>query len=136
MRTESKRRARALQMLYAIDMVPGSTSDFASTGLTRLVGMAPAVLDDACDLVDGVLSQREQLDALAQSAATNWRLDRLGAVERNILRLAIHELMVGVTPPKVVLDEAVWLAGRFGGPRAPAFVNGVLDRVARDLRLL
>lgn len=135
-RVETKRRARALQMLYAIEMTPGSVGDDASTGLARLTGPEPELLDDACDLVDGVLSHRERLDELAQAAATNWRLDRLAVIERNILRLAIHELMVGVTPPKVVLDEAVWLAQRFAGPRAPGFVNGVLDRVARDLRLL
>jgi N utilization substance protein B len=136
MRTESKRRARALQMLYLLDTVPAADSDAASTGLARLTGPEPEVLDDACDLVDGVLAQRDQLDALAQSAATNWRLDRIATIERNILRLAIHELMLGVVPPKVVLDEAVWLASRFAGPRAPAFINGVLDRVARDLRVL
>jgi N utilization substance protein B len=135
-RVETKRRARALQMLYALEMLPGSVGDDVSHGLARLTGPEPELLDDACDLVDGVLAHRDRLDTLAQEAATNWRLDRLAVVERNILRLAIHELILGQQPPKVVLDEAVWLAHRFGGSKAPAFVNGVLDRVARDLRLL
>lgn len=135
-RRETRRRARALQMLYALELIPGSTGDAASAGLARLTGPEPQVLEDACDLVDGVLAQREQLDALAQAAATNWRLERIGVIERNLLRLAIHELMTGTAPPKAVIDEAVWLAQRFGGARSGAFVNGVLDRVARDLRLL
>lgn len=136
MRVESKRRARALQMLYALELVPGFDGDDVSTGLARLTGPEPDLLEDACALVDGVIAQREQLDALAQSAATNWRLDRIGAIERNILRLAIHELMLGVVPPKAVIDEAIWLSQRFAGPKAPSFINGVLDRVARDLRVL
>ncbi len=71
------------------------------------------------------------LDRAITGAADNWRLDRIGAIERNILRLGIHELRAGMTPPKVVIDEAVRLAHWFGGPRTPAFINGVLDRVAR-----
>jgi N utilization substance protein B len=136
MRVESKRRARALQMLYSLELVPDFDGDDVSTGLSRLTGPEPGVFEDACTLVDGVVAQRDQLDELAQSAATNWRLDRIGAIERNILRLAIHELMLGVTPPKAVIDEAIWLAQRFAGPKAPSFINGVLDRVARDLRVL
>ena len=54
-------------------------------------------------------------------------------IERNILRIAIHELRRGDVPAKVVIDEALWLAHRFAGPKAPPFINGVLDRVARDL---
>jgi N utilization substance protein B len=63
----------------------------------------------------------------------NWRWERVGAIERNILRLAIQELLDDETPPKVVIDEAIRLAQRFGGPRTPAFVNGLLDQVARRL---
>ena len=59
-------------------------------------------------------------------------LERLGAIERNILRLALAELAEGATPARVVLDEAVRLAHWFAGARAPAFVNGILDAVARD----
>ena len=76
------------------------------------------------------------LDRLTQAAADNWRIERLGVVERGILRIGTHELMQGALPAKVVIDEAVWLAHRFAGPKAPAFINGVLDRVARNLGLL
>jgi N utilization substance protein B len=132
-RPESRRRARALQLLYAHEAIPDATGAEIFRGLARLTGPEPAVLDAARALADGVLAHRDALDELARAAADNWRLERVATVERNILRLAIHELTVGVTPPKVVIDEAVWLAQRFAGGRAPAFVNGVLDRVARTM---
>jgi N utilization substance protein B len=133
MRNESRARARALQLLYVIDAVPSGTVDEAFRGLARLTGPDPQVLDQARDRVDGVLTRRAELDRLAAAAADNWRLERLGAIERNILRLGVDELVAGLTPAKVVIDESVWLAQRFAGPRAPGFVNGVLDRVARTL---
>jgi N utilization substance protein B len=74
-----------------------------------------------------------ELDGHITRAAERWRLERLGAVDRNLLRLAVLELLEEPTPPKVVIDEAVRLAHWFGGHRSPAFVNGVLDRIARDL---
>ena len=66
-------------------------------------------------------------------AAENWRMNRIAVVERNILRLGIHELRRGEVPPKVAIDEAVRLAHWFGGARAPGFINGILDGVARSL---
>lgn len=133
LRVESKRRARALQVLYAIDTTGDSDVELASSGLARLTGPEPGIFEEAQALVNGVLSHRDTLDRYAQAAAENWRLDRVATIERNILRIAIHELLLGVLPPRIVIDEAIWLTHRFAGPRAPAFVNGVLDRVARDL---
>ena len=80
-----------------------------------------------------MLEDAEVLDREAEDATDNWRLERIGVVERIILRLGIHELRTGDVPPKVAIDEAVRLAHWFGGARAPAFVNGVLDRVAHTL---
>lgn len=131
MHEATRRRARALQLLYAIET--GGDRAGAAAGVARITRPSPGVLDGARDLAEGVLAQRDELDRLAQAAAENWRIERIGAIERNILRLAIHELLQGITGPKIVLDEAVWLAQRFGGPKAPSFINGVLDRVARDL---
>jgi len=135
-RTETRRRARALQLLYAMEAGPEVAADAAYRGLARLTGPEPGVLDEARGMVDGVLAARHELDRLAQDAADNWRLERVATIERCILRLAIHELLIGSTPPRVVIDQAIWLAQRFAGARAPAFINGVLDRVARDLGVL
>jgi N utilization substance protein B len=133
LRNESKRRARALQLLYALETVGGGNQDAASSGLARLTGPEPDLHEEAVALVEGVMLQRDAIDAVAARASEHWRFDRIASVERNILRLGIHELMVGVVPPKVVIDESIWLAHRFAGPKAPSFINGVLDRVARDL---
>ena len=90
-------------------------------------------LDRAEELAQGVVMNIEALDAELAQAADNWRMSRIAVVERNILRLGIHELHRGEVPPKVVIDEAVRLAHWFGGARAPGFVNGVLDGVAHAL---
>jgi N utilization substance protein B len=133
LRVESKRRARALQMLYACETGGANDPAEAAVALERLTGPEPAIAEPAQLLAERVLAERARLDALAASAAEHWRLERIGLIERNILRLGIFELLEQAEPPRVVLDQAVWLAHRFAGPRAPSFINGVLDRVARDL---
>jgi N utilization substance protein B len=77
-----------------------------------------------------------ELDAEIVAIADNWRLERIGIVERNVLRLALHEMKAGDTPTPVVIDEAVRLAHWFAGSKAPGFVNGVLDALARRLGYL
>lgn len=100
------------------------------SGLARLTGAEPRVLDYAEALATAVADRIGALDGEAGRAADNWRITRIAVVERNILRLAIHELWLGAVPPKVAIDEAVRLAHWFGGTKAPGFVNGVLDRIA------
>ncbi len=81
----------------------------------------------------GVRSSLEDLDQRITRASTNWRLERMARVDRNLLRLGAWELLHRVDVPRaVVLDEAVELAKRFGTEESGAFVNGVLDRVADD----
>ena len=132
LRPETRARARALQLLYACE-ITGTGSVAAASGLARLTGPEPRVLDGAEELASGVLADREALDRLIQGAADNWRVERIGVVERNILRLGIHELQLGQTPPKVVIDESIRLSQWFGGTKTPSFVNGVLDRIAHSL---
>jgi N utilization substance protein B len=133
LRAETRMRARALQLLYALDITGDDTTDAGADGVARITGEVRLVVDDVEPMVREILAHREELDRLAQAAADNWRLERIATVERNILRIAIHELRCGDVPAKVVIDEALWLAHRFAGGRAPAFINGVLDRVGRDL---
>lgn len=133
LRPETKARARALQILYSVDVAEGLPLVDAVTRLARLTGPDPMVYDHAEALAGAVVREQAELDRHAADAADNWRLDRIAAVERNILRIGIHELLKGEVPPKVAIDEAVQLAHWFGGAKAPAFVNGVLDRVARGL---
>lgn len=91
-------------------------------------------LDFARSLVTGVVSRLPELDALVSLHARNWRVSRMAVVDRNVLRLAAHELRDTQTPVAVVIDEAVDLARRFGSDRSPSFVNGVLDAIAKEVR--
>ncbi len=131
LRPETKSRARALQLLYAWELQGGPGMTEIAGGLSRLTGPEPAILDRAEVLARDVVAEMGALDAEAARASENWRLSRMAVVERNILRLGIHELRRGAVPPKVAIDEAVRLAHWFGGAMAPGFVNGVLDNVAR-----
>lgn len=133
LRTETRARARALQLLYSAELQPGVPMRTLANGMARLTGPEPSVFERAEALATAVHGERARLDGVVARAAENWRLERIGLMERNILRLAIHELEDPAVPPRVAIDEAVRLAGWFAGPRAPAFVNGILDRVARDL---
>ena len=119
LRIETKSRARALQLLYAWELRGHAPVAQLATGLSRLTGPQPRVLDRAEALALGVETV-ESLDGEAARASENWRLSRMAVVERNILRLGILELRLGEVPPKVVIDEAVRLAHWFGGSRAPA----------------
>jgi N utilization substance protein B len=94
---------------------------------------------DQRELVDDVFrclaGQQEDVDARLQSAAEHWPIERLAATDRAVLRISIAELIARPgTPARVVLDEAIALAKTFGGEESGRFVNGVLDRAARDLR--
>ena len=95
------------------------------------------VAEDVADVAKAGSAAREPLVpvAVVELALLRVAQDRVGLGDglEPLLRLGVAELLVGVTPPKVVLDESIWLAQRFAGPRAPGFVNGVLDRVARSL---
>lgn len=81
-------------------------------------------------LVNGVVERAEQIDAMISEQTEHWRMERLGLVEKAILRLGVFELLFASdTPPAVVIDEAVELCKRFSGPEAGPFVNGVLDGI-------
>jgi N utilization substance protein B len=133
LRSETKSRARALQLLYAWELQGGPPMPGVASGLARLTGPEPRVFDRAEALAQDVVADVGALDAAAARASDNWRMSRMAVVERNILRLGILELRRGEVPPKVAIDEAVRLAHWFGGARAPGFVNGVLDGIARTL---
>jgi len=88
----------------------------------------------ALALLVGVSKTMPQLDEIIDRRAEGWGLDRLGLVDRNILRLALYELLHTDTPPEVVIDEAVELAKEYGTENAPKFINGILDRVWKESR--
>jgi N utilization substance protein B len=84
-------------------------------------------------LVNGALRAKPDIDERISKYSERWRLERMPAVDRNILRMAIYEMMQGQTPAPVIIDEAIELARRFSGEESAPFVNGVLDSVRKDL---
>ena len=133
LRPETRARARGLQLLYVWEIDGRAPVDPLLPGVGRITGSTSSVLAEAQRLAAGVIERREEIDQALARASDNWRLERLAVVDRNILRLGVFELLSGAVPPKVAIDEALWLAHRFGGLQSAGFVNGVLDSVARSL---
>jgi N utilization substance protein B len=139
----ARRRARecALQMLYSMDVNPDIGVDQVFAHFWRdFAGEAAAerdadVIAFAERLVRGVDEHHAEIDELVQSASRNWRLERMARVDRNLLRLGAYELRHEADiPGRVVINEAIELAKRFGTAESPAFVNGILDRISQELR--
>jgi N utilization substance protein B len=129
MTRRSRAREVALQLLFQYDSNP--TVDRAA--VERFVHdrlRDPALVPFCLGLYDGTVSQRPGIDERLAAAAENWRLPRMAAVDRNVLRLGAYEvLFTPATPTSVAIDEAIELARRFGAAGSPAFVNGILDRI-------
>lgn len=133
-RVETRGRSRALQALYAWDVrcTPADLPRVAMMVWDDLA-IAPDERAFALALIQLVAAERGEIDGELREVTTNWRLDRLGHIERSVLRLAAAELMQGGTPPRVVIQECVRLAERFGTATSARFVNGVIDALARRM---
>ena len=132
-RTRTRARARAVQAVYAWDVIGGPPLDRIAERLWDDLRLVRDVRLRASILVRAVQSRCEAIDGDLRNITTNWRLERLGAIERSVLRVAAAELALGDTPPKVVAQEAVRLAERFGSAPSARFVNGVVDALARQM---
>ncbi len=129
MTRRSRAREVALQLLFQRDHNPAierSTVERFAKDRLRDAGLVPFCLG----LFDGVVAHLAEIDEELSAAAENWRLPRMAAVDRNVLRLGAFELLFqSDTPPAVALNEAIELARRYGSSDSPAFVNGVLDQL-------
>ena len=132
-RVETRARARALQALYAWDMRGGTDLERVASQVWDDLSITPDERRVAGPIVRLVAQKQRELDAELADVTTNWRMERIGAVERCVLRMAAAELTIGETPPRVVIQEAVTLAERFGSAQSAKFVNGVLDALARRM---
>ena len=136
---KSRRSGRecAVQFLYGLDFTEydweSALDDFWAS-MTGIPGDCAAVGEEArayaAGLIEGIMLHRDALDAEITGALANWAPERVGRIERNILRVALFELRhaPGV-PEKAVINEAIEIAKRFGNDEAPRFINGVLDRL-------
>jgi N utilization substance protein B len=122
-----------MQMLFQWDM---SQQDFSKleAKFWKSAKAADKTRSFANRLFEGTVNDVTALDAIIVKHADNWRFERLAAIDRAILRLAVHEMNGTETPPKVVLNEAVDLAKKFSSEESGAFVNGVLDAVHKSLK--
>ena len=138
----------ALQMLYQIDLArtPGEqvlaafdplaasdTGGEAGRPRVSVGAVSPRTLEYAQSLVRGTLANLPEIDTLIRQQADHWRLERMPAVDRNILRLAVFEFLYEQDVPKiVVMDEAIELAKTFGSEQSGSFVNGLLDGLLKQ----
>ena len=132
MKLRHKSREFALQMLFEWDMTHKKPARVRQH-FWRSARATDSTRKFADQLFEGALAQVESADALVATLCENWSLDRLAAIDRNILRLAIYEFRSGTAPVKVVIDEALELAKKFSSEEAPGFLNGILDAARKAL---
>jgi N utilization substance protein B len=136
MGTRRKARECALQALYQIDMTQSGPEEALAALWRDFAEEKPEddVRTFAETLVRGVAGHLADIDARIQSNSDHWRLERMAKVDRNVLRLATFELLhLADVPMKVTLNEAVELGKTFGSEESSAFINGILDRIARGI---
>ncbi len=132
----TRRRAReaALKILYQLDLAGGSV-EAAIAAYWDSFDLEAEGDEYAGELVRGFDADRDAVDEAIRRASARWRLERMASVDRNVLRIGTYELLrCDDVPTSVVIDEAIELAKRFGAEESSAFVNGLLDRIARRLR--
>ena len=127
-----KSREFALQMLFEWDMTRRAPARIEQQ-FWKSARAADTTRTFANQLFEGAIAQVESIDRLVEKLSENWRLDRLAAIDRGILRLGIYELRAGTAPPEVVIDEAIKLSKKFSSAEAAAFLNGILDAAFKSL---
>ena len=124
-----------MQMLFQWEMSPQDPAKLEAK-FWRAAKAADVTRAFANQLFEGATRDVASLDEIITKQSENWRFERLAAIDRAILRLAVYELRAAETPPKVALNEAVELAKRFSSEEAAGFVNGVLDSVHKSMQKL
>jgi N utilization substance protein B len=132
-----RRKARevALQFLYQLDLRGDDDPEPHAAEFWARHPVDPATREFAEALVRGVKRDQAKTDELIEQYAEHWQLDRMAVVDRNILRLAIYEILGGDdVPGKVAINEAIEIAKKFGTEESSRFINGILDRIYKELR--
>jgi N utilization substance protein B len=127
-----RRKARiiALQSLFELDTV-GHDADETVARIAEEAGAKDDAVGYAKELVHGVIANRERIDGIIRQTAPAWPLDQIAGTDRNILRLAVYEIVIdNRVPMRAAINEAVELAKEYGGENSPRFVNGVLGSVS------
>jgi transcription antitermination protein NusB len=129
-----KAREAALQILYQIDVSKNTPKEALRLFWSEHSSL-PEVEEFGDRLVEGVVRNQPEIDRLIESHSTHWKLNRMACVDRNILRIAVYELLYCHDIPKSVsLNEAIELGKKFGTEDSGAFINGVLDNIAKEVK--
>lgn len=131
MATRRRAREMVLQMLYEADINPGREREAAYAFLRSRMQGRKALTKFADQLLAGTLEHRDAIDRQLAKLSTNWSLQRMPVIDRNILRLGAYEILYTETPGSVAISEALTLAARYGEKNSPRFINGVLDRILK-----
>lgn len=130
MRKRTLARESALKILYAVEMTKDGPEKCIDNFWNSQEKAQPQVKAFADDLVRGVYKNKERIDTLITEHATNWELDRMAVIDRNILRFGTYELIFADdVPPKVAINEAIDIAKKYGDKDSGKFVNGILDKI-------
>ena len=131
----TRRRAReiVLQLLYEADVNGTRDAEDSRQFIRSRMQGRKALTRFAYKLLTGTLEHRDEIDGHLAKLATHWALPRMPVVDRNVLRLGAYEILFTDTPPRVAVNESVVLAKRYGDKNSPRFVNGVLDRLMKNV---
>ncbi len=129
----SRGREVALQVLYQVEQNGGTSPAEIRRFIDRRLLGDKALREFTEGLTQGVKDHQAKIDALISEVAENWRIDRMAAIDRNILRLGVYEMLYrSDIPPKVAINEALELAKRYSTAQSSRFVNGILDRILQQ----
>ena len=130
----TRRRARevVLQVLYEDDMNPTRNLAVADQFVATRLLEHNALVAFARELLTGIRKNRPQLDKILTQHAANWSVKRMSAIDRNVLRMATYEIVLGGVPGRVAINEAIDIAKRYGSRNSGQFVNGIMDRVLKE----
>ena len=132
MSRRSRSREVALQILFQDDLNPCDPRGDALPFLKQRLKNADDLLSFSVELIDGVRGHQSELDSILENLADHWSVSRMATADRNILRLAVFEMLFLKTSHRIAMDEAIELAKRFGSAQSSQFINGVLDRVWQE----
>ncbi|OGW74847.1 MAG: transcription antitermination factor NusB [Omnitrophica bacterium RBG_13_46_9] len=133
MRNRTKARECALKILYAVDIRKDTPEECARTFWMNHAAMHEDIKEFTNYLIDGIFKNKEFIDGIISKYATNWQIQRMATIDRNILRLATFEILFGEDIPiKVSINEAIEMAKKYGDRDSGKFVNGVLDKINKS----
>jgi len=131
-----KARELALQILFQADVGNLPVDEAIETTLTDVTNLDKEICDYVVQLVRGIWQRKSELDSQIQSVTPHWTVERMAAVDRNLIRMALYEMLhVPNVPYRVAINEAVELAKEYGSTESRRFVNGVLGALVRKLNL-